>query len=543
MEKIGTKVLWAVGIVVVALIALGFVSPVFWWFEILFAPLLALGLWDLFQPHHSILRNYPLAGHLRFVLEGMGPEIHQYLVESDEDGRPFSRDQRSTIYERAKNVEDKKPFGTELNVMAAGYTWLAHSIATRPVLEDAEAKMRTTVGGSQCAKPYSSSVLNISAMSFGALGAPAIMAMNLGAKKGNFAHDTGEGSISPYHRKHGGDVIWQLGTGYFGCRTQDGDFDPDSFAERATDEQVKMIEIKVSQGAKPGHGGILPGAKVTKEIAETRLVEQGKDVFSPTYHKAFSTPLEMTAFIAQLRELSGGKPVGFKICIGNPVEFMAIVKAMIETDIYADFIVVDGGEGGTGAAPIEFSDSMGSPLLEGLLVVQNTLVGAGIRDRFRVGASGKLVNAASICEAMALGADWCNSARAFMMAVGCIQAQRCHTNRCPVGVTTQDPKLQRALVVPDKAERVHHYHRNTVEAVAEMIAAAGVDHPSQLGPEMIFKRISQTRMETMAEIYDMAEPGQLLDGTATPRFQGFWDGATTGRFRPDPGEAPLARAA
>ncbi len=299
MEKIGTKVLWAVGIIVVALIALGFLSPVFWLLEILFVPLLLLGIWDLFQPHHSILRNYPLAGHLRFVLEGMGPEIHQYLVESDEDGRPFSRDQRSTIYERAKNVEDKKPFGTELDVMAAGYTWVAHSIATRPVLEDAESKMRTTVGGPQCTKPYSSSVLNISAMSFGALGAPAIMAMNLGAKKGNFAHDTGEGSISPYHQKYGGDVIWQIGTGYFGCRTQDGDFDPDSFGERATDDQVKMIEIKVSQGAKPGHGGILPGAKVTKEIAETRLVEQGKDVFSPTYHKAFSTPLEMTAFIAQ----------------------------------------------------------------------------------------------------------------------------------------------------------------------------------------------------------------------------------------------------
>ena len=400
-------------------------------------------------------------------------------MENDTDGRPFDRDTRSVIYERAKNVGDKKPFGTEHDVYDAGYSWMNHSIAPRPMVADPENDLRVTIGGEQCSQPYAASVLNISAMSFGALGEAAVRAMNQGAKAGGFAHDTGEGGLSKYHKEAGGDLIWQIGTGYFGCRDANGDFDPEAFRANATLPQVKMIEIKVSQGAKPGHGGILPAAKVTAEIAEARMVPQGKDVFSPTYHKAFSTPLEMTAFIAQLRELSGGKPVGFKICIGDPREFMAIVKAMLQTGIYADFIVVDGGEGGTGAAPLEFSDSLGAPLNEGLIVVQNTLVGAGIRDRIKIGASGKMVTASAMARSMALGADWCNSARAFMFAVGCIQSQRCHTNKCPVGVTTQDPKLQRALNVPDKAERVHNYHRNTVHALAEMIAAMGLDHTSE----------------------------------------------------------------
>ncbi len=540
MEKIGHKVWWLTIALAIAVVGLAFIHWRLLWLELIFVPLALLGLWDVTQKKHSILRNYPLVGHLRFLLEGMGPEIHQYLVESDQDGRPFNRDQRSVIYQRAKNVDDKKPFGTEMDVNAPGYSWVAHSISTHPVAKDPVGMLRTTVGGPDCTQPYSASVLNISAMSFGALGAPAIQAMNKGAKMGNFAHDTGEGSISPYHREHGGDLIWQLGTGYFGCRTQDGEFDPDTFAERASQPQVKMIEIKVSQGAKPGHGGILPGAKVTREIAETRLVEEGKDVESPTYHKAFSTPREMTAFIAQLRELSGGKPVGFKICIGDPREFMAIVKAMVETGIHADFIVVDGGEGGTGAAPLEFSNAMGAPLLEGLTLVQNTLVGAGIRDEIRLGASGKLVTAAMICEAVGLGADWVNSARAFMFSVGCIQAQRCHTNRCPVGVTTQDPKLQRALVVPDKAERVHNFHRNTVHAVAEMIAAAGVDHPSELTSDMMFRRISHIEVRRLDEIYPRINPGEFEAGTAPERFQRYWDQASADRFQPEVGAAPHA---
>ncbi|WP_426571566.1 FMN-binding glutamate synthase family protein [Aquihabitans sp. McL0605] len=516
----------------IATLGLALISP--WWLllELLFVPLAIVGIYDYTQPRHSILRNYPIIGHLRFIVEDMGPELHQYLVENSEDGRPFNRDTRSLIYQRAKGVADEKAFGTELDVYENGYTWMAHSIAPKPRVADPVADLRITVGGEQCAQPYSLSVLNISAMSFGALGRQAVRAMNLGAKNGGFAHVTGEGGLSKYHLEHGGDLIWQIGTGYFGCRTTDGEFSPELFAKNAAHEQVKMIEIKVSQGAKPGHGGILPGAKVTEEIAEARLVEPGKDVFSPTYHKAFSTPLEMTAFIAQLRELSNGKPVGFKLCIGDPREFMAIVKAMIASDTYPDFIVVDGGEGGTGAAPLEFSDSLGFPLVEGLMVVQNILVGAGVRDRMKVGASGKMVTASAITQSMALGADWCNSARAFMFAVGCIQSQRCHTNQCPVGVTTQDPRLQRALVVPDKSKRVEQFHHNTVQALAEMIAAMGLDHTSQLSYDHVIRRVSQYEVRTFGEIHKPFEPGELLDGTAPDRFQFAWDNASPDVFRP-----------
>ena len=533
IERIRTKVLWAVIVLAVLVVLLAVLfSP--WWLlaEIVLVPLVLLGIYDYFQPKHSILRNYPLAGRMRFLLEGMGPELHQYLVENDTDGRPFDRDTRSVIYQRAKNVADKKPFGTEQNVYDAGYSWLNHSISPRPMVADPEADLRVIIGGPQCTQPYSASVLNISAMSFGALGEAAVRAMNQGAKAGGFAHDTGEGGLSKYHAEAGGDLIWQIGTGYFGCRDANGDFDPEAFRKNATLPQVKMIEIKVSQGAKPGHGGILPAAKVTAEIAEARLVPQGQDVFSPTYHKAFSTPLELCAFIARLRELSGGKPVGFKLCVGDPREFAGIVKAMLQTGIYADFIVVDGGEGGTGAAPLEFSDSLGSPLNEGLLVVQNTLVGAGIRDLVKIGASGKMVTASAMARSMALGADWCNSARAFMFAVGCIQSQRCHTNKCPVGVTTQDAKLQRALIVPDKAERVHNYHRNTVHALAELIAAMGLDHTSELRPYHAVRRVSEFQALAFEEIYDFVKPGAFIEGTGPARFQAFWDQASAESFRP-----------
>jgi len=539
IQKVGAGALWATIALAVLTVPLAVaVSPWFWVAEVVLVPLAVVGTWDYTQPRHSILRNFPIIGHLRFLIEDLGPELHQYLVESDTDGRPFDRDTRSLIYERAKGVADKKPFGTERDVYENGYTWLAHSIAPRPMPDDPVAALRVSVGGPQCRQPYSLSVLNISAMSFGALGGAAVRAMNQGARLGGFAHDTGEGGISRYHREYGGDLIWQIGTGYFGCRTSDGMFDPDLFARNASDPQVKMIEIKVSQGAKPGHGGILPGAKVTEEIAEARMVPVGEDVFSPTYHRAFSTPLEMTAFIAQLRDLSGGKPVGFKLCIGDPREFMAIVKAMIETDTYPDFIVVDGGEGGTGAAPLEFSDSLGFPLIEGLMTVQNVLVGAGIRDKMRLGASGKMVTASAIAQSMALGADWCNSARAFMLSVGCIQAQRCHTNQCPVGVTTQDPKLQRALVVSDKAERVHQFHRNTVHALAEIIAAMGLDHTAQLTPDHVIRRVSQYEVRTFGEIHQPFSPGSLLDGTAPERFQFAWDVTTTDKFRPAVGRVP-----
>jgi glutamate synthase domain-containing protein 2 len=543
MLAIRTKVLWGSIVAAIVVVLLGvFITPWLLLLEVIFVPMVLLGVWDYTQPKHSILRNYPILGHMRFLLEDLGPELHQYLVESDEDGKPFNRDARSLMYERAKDVQDKKPFGTELDVYADGYTWMLHSMSTRPMVKNPEADLRITVGGPDCAQPYSSSVLNISAMSFGALSPAAIRAMNTGAKAGGFAHDTGEGGMSIHHREPGGDLIWQIGTGYFGCRTEDGEFSPELFAKYSALPQVRMIEIKVSQGAKPGHGGILPAAKVTKEIADARLVPIGKDVFSPTYHKAFSTPLEMTAFIAQLRELSGGKPIGFKLCVGDPVEFFAVVKAMLQTGIYVDFIVVDGGEGGTGAAPLEFSDSLGTPLHEGLMIVQNTLVGTGIRDRIKVGASGKLVNAAAIARAMATGADWCNSARAFMLAVGCIQSQRCHTNKCPVGVATQDPTLARALVVEDKAVRVHNYHRNTVAGLAEMIAAMGLDHTSQLCPDHVIRRVNQFEVLTFEEIYHMSEfqSSAFLAGTAPERWQKRWDRATPESFHAPAPPTPLA---
>ena len=532
IQKVGTKLLWLMIILAIATAALGMLSPWYLLLELIFVPLALLGLWDLNQKHHSILRNFPILGHFRFVLEDLGPELHQYLVEDNTSGKPFDRDTRSLMYRRAKGVADEKPFGTEKDVYGAEYAWMAHSIAPHPVVKDAGKNLRVTIGGPDCTQPYSSSVLNISAMSFGALGGAAVRAMNLGAKQGGFAHDTGEGGISRYHRENGGDLIWQIGTGYFGCRNEEGGFDPDQFAANATDPQIKMIEIKLSQGAKPGHGGILPAAKVTEEIAEARQVPVGKTVFSPTYHQAFSDPKGLCLFIAQLRELSGGKPVGFKLCVGHPLEVMAIAHAIIDTGICPDFIVVDGGEGGTGAAPLEFSDSMGFPLQPALVLVNNVMVGAGLRDKLKIGASGKMVTASAIASSMALGADWCNSARGFMFAVGCIQSQKCQTNTCPVGVTTQNPKLQRALVVPDKATRVNQFHNNTVEALAEMIAAMGLDHTSQLDPSMIFKRFSDGRIDTISHHYQLLTPSSLLAGTAPELEQLGWDFSSSDNFMP-----------
>ncbi len=532
IQKIGAKLLWLMVLLAVATLPMALLNPWFLLAELLFVPLALLGLWDLLQKRHSILRNFPILGHFRFFIEDIGPELHQYLVEDNTSGRPFDRDTRSLMYRRAKGVADEKPFGTERDVYSSEYAWLAHSIAPHPVIKDAGKNLRITIGGPDCTQPYSSSVLNISAMSFGALGGAAVRAMNLGAQRGGFAHDTGEGGISRYHREHGGDLIWQIGTGYFGCRNAEGGFDPEQFAANATDPQIKMIEIKLSQGAKPGHGGILPAAKVTEEIAEARQVPVGKTVFSPTYHQAFSDPRGLCAFIEQLRQLSGGKPVGFKLCVGHPLEVMSIAHAIIETGICPDFIVVDGGEGGTGAAPLEFSDSMGFPLEPALVLVHNVMVGAGLRDKLKIGASGKMVTASAIASSMALGADWCNSARGFMFAVGCIQSQRCQTNTCPVGVTTQNPKLQRALVVPDKATRVHQFHNNTVGALAEMIAAMGLDHSSQLSPSMIFKWFNDGRVDTISHHYTFHQPGDLLNGTAPELRQLGWDITTAETFMP-----------
>ncbi|MBB5685485.1 FMN-binding glutamate synthase family protein [Sphingobium boeckii] len=483
---------------------------------IVFGLLTLLGLRDLLQKQHAIQRNYPVIGHIRWLAEMVRPEIRQYLFEADEEAAPFSRSQRSLVYRRAKDEAGDHPFGTLLDVYRDGYEFIGHS--ARPVPAADPAGFRITIGGDQCAKPYSASVFNISAMSFGSLSANAIRALNKGAKLGGFSHDTGEGSISPYHREFGGDIVWEIASGYFGCRDEAGKFDAARFAAQATSDQVKMIEIKMSQGAKPGHGGILPAAKVTAEIAGTRGVPIGQDCISPPSHSAFSTPLEMMAFIAQLRTLSGGKPVGFKYCLGHPWEFMGIVKAMLATGIYPDFIVVDGAEGGTGAAPVEFSDHIGVPMREGLLFTHNVLTGAGIRDRIRIGAAGRIVSAFDIASVLAIGADWANSARGFMFAIGCIQSLSCNTNRCPTGVATQDAVRQRALVVPDKSERVHRFHANTLRALADMLAAAGLHHPSDLGPHHLVRRISTTEVKQFSELHSFVTPGSLIDESCDHGF-------------------------
>jgi len=484
-----------------------------------FGALTLLGIRDLIQERHAVLRNYPISAHLRFLLEEVRPEMRQYFFESEKDGKPFSRDTRAVVYQRAKMDLDKRPFGTQEDVYAEGYEWMHHSVAPRP---HATEPFRVTIGGPDCAKPYSASVFNISAMSFGALSQNAVRALNAGAKKGGFAHDTGEGGVSPYHREHGGDLIWEIGSGYFGCRTRDGAFDPDAFARTAADDQIKMIELKVSQGAKPGHGGVLPAAKVSPEIAKIRGVGPGEDCISPPFHRSFSTPLGMLAFIAELRRLSGGKPTGFKLCIGHPWEFLAICKAMLESGNYPDFIVVDGNEGGTGAAPLEFMDHLGMPMREGVSFVHNALIGIGARDRVRIGASGKIATAFDMARAFAIGADWCNSARGFMFSLGCIQSLSCHTGRCPTGVTSQDPVRNRALVVHHKAERVYNYHRATLQALAELIAAAGLDHPRQLRPIHFSQRTSTTEVLSFAKLYPQLRPGELIEGTYDARFREAW---------------------
>jgi glutamate synthase domain-containing protein 2 len=507
------------------------------WLTLAAGALTVLGINDMRQSSRSVLRNYPVIGHLRYLLEFIRPEMRQYFIESDNEAAPFSRQQRSLVYQRAKGEPDKRPFGTQKDVGATGYEWISHSLAPSEVAS-ADFRVAIGTGGSSCTQPYSASVFNISAMSFGALSANAILALNTGAQKGGFAHDTGEGSISRYHREPGGDLIWEIGSGYFGCRTDDGHFDAEKFKLNALQPQVKMIELKLSQGAKPGHGGVLPGPKVTPEIAETRGVPIGVDCVSPASHSAFSTPIEMMQFIERLRQLSGGKPVGFKFCIGHVWEWFALAKAMRETGIWPDFIVVDGAEGGTGAAPLEFTDHVGAPLQEGLLLVHNTLVGLGERHRVKIGCAGKVISAFDIARMMALGADWCNSARGFMFALGCIQAQSCHTGECPTGVTSQNPWRQRALVVPDKAERVYRFHRNTLHALQELVQAAGLQHPNDITADHILRRVSGFEVGRLSNLLPYMKPGELLAaerGDAPwlqPGFEQYWRRARADSFAP-----------
>lgn len=524
--------------VLVTLVTLPLVVRFGWLWPLLLvaAALSLLGIYDLLQTRHAVRRNYPILGNVRYLVESIRPEIRQYLIESDNEQLPFSRTQRSLVYARAKSQTSDRPFGTLKDVNQTGYEFISHSML--PVVPGNPDEFRVQIGGPQCRQPYSASIFNISAMSFGSLSANAILALNKGAQLGNFAHDTGEGSISPYHLQHGGDLIWELGSGYFGCRDDNGAFDPQRFAEQARRPQVKMIELKLSQGAKPGHGGILPRHKITAEIAATRGIPRDRDCVSPARHATFSTPIELLQFLQRLRDLSEGKPVGFKLCLGHPWEFMAIAKAMLETDILPDFIVVDGKEGGTGAAPLEFSNHIGVPLREAVMFVHNTLVGVGLREQIRIGASGKLISAFDIASVLAIGADWANSARGFMFAIGCIQSMSCHTNQCPTGVATQDPRRQRALVVSDKAQRVYNFHRSTMHALSEMLAAAGLSHPAQLEPRFLVHRLSANEIKLYSQMHVFLAPGALLGGEVEGDFyKRMWSMARADSFEP---AAPMA---
>ncbi len=481
--------------------------PLAVWGLVVTVPLGLLAIKDYFQVKHTILRNFPVLGHMRYLAEIIRPGVQQYFIENETEGKPFSKEERSLVYQRAKGVLDTKPFGTMKDVYSVGYEWVNHSLVPKHVEPES---LRITIGGPDCTQPYKCSVLNISAMSYGSLSRNAVLALNGGACDGNFAHNTGEGGVSPHHLQPGGDLIWQVGTGYFGCRAEDGGFCPDNFTLTARHPNIKMIEIKLSQGAKPGHGGILPGKKVTPEIAKIRGVPAGKDVLSPPAHRAFSTPIEMMEFIRRCRSLAEGKPIGIKLCLGKRREFIALCKAMLQTGITPDFIVVDGGEGGTGAAPLEFSNAIGSPGIEGLIFVHNVLVGFGLREKIKIGATGKVYCAFSMAKLLALGADFCYSARAMMLALGCIQALACNTNTCPTGIATQKKSLMGGLVIHDKRKRVHTFHKETIESLAEIIGAMGLEHSSQLRPWHILRRISINETRHYGELYDYLDHEELL---------------------------------
>lgn len=498
-------------VAIAAIVGISFFNPSALWAFVVVAPLVLMGIFDMLQTHHTIRRNFPVLGRFRYILESIRPEIMQYFVETDTEGKPLSRIMRSVVYRRAKGATDTEPFGTQMDLYEPGYEWMEHSMYAKSNPMEIGKFPRLIIGGKDCKQPYSSSLLNISAMSYGSLSKNAVLAMNEGAKMGNFAHNTGEGGISDYHLQPGGDLIWQVGTGYFGCRKDDGTFNEDTFKQNASRPEVKMIEIKLSQGAKPGHGGILPAIKNTPEIAKIRHVTAGVAVHSPPSHSAFSNPIEFMHFIKKLRDLSDGKPIGFKLCIGRKQEFMDFCEAMIYTGITPDFIAVDGGEGGTGAAPVEFSNTMGMPMREGLIFVYDTLVGFGLKKEIKIIAAGKIITGFDMARAMALGADGCNSARAMMLAVGCIQALQCNTNACPVGVATQNKSLMKGLVVADKAPRVRNFQEATVRSCLELIAAAGLNTPEDLRREHISKRMGMFDVKNYDEIYPYIPEGSLLD--------------------------------
>lgn len=518
------------GLAAAVLVGILLISSSPWGIVWLVPALIAAGVavFDALQTRHTLRRNYPLFARIRWGMEKLRPYVRSYVVEGDLDGRPFNHDERALIYARSKNQVSDHPMGTELDVYSDEYEWLGHSMAPNDKIPH---EFRVTVGGPNCTKPYSVSMLNISAMSFGSLGANAIEALNLGARRGNFYHDTGEGSLSPYHEKHGGDVVWEIGSGYFGCRDDEGNFSEEQFTKVATRDQVKMIEIKLSQGAKPGHGGVLPKAKITEEIAKTRQIPMGQDCVSPAAHSAFSTPTELVLWADKLRTLSGGKPVGIKLCVGQPHEVFALVKAMLETGLVFDFIVVDGAEGGTGAAPVELSNRVGMPLREGLILVQNALVGSNLRDKIKVAAAGKVHSGAGLAMNAALGADWCNAARAFMFSIGCVQSMRCHTGTCPTGVATQVEWRQKGLNVEDKAERVTEFHKQTLAAMRDIVVAMGLESPWEIKPAELHERTNSARSDSMDRIYKFLKPGELLDHPEETHYARYWKVAQAESFR------------
>ena len=531
LQTLMRKIFVVTSIVVSALI----LAWAYYWTEALFAfiivgPFIYMGFADMAQTRQAIRRNFPVLGRLRYVFEDMRPKIQQYFVESDTDGAPINRNERSVIYQRAKKQIDTIPFGTQLNVYAEGYEWMTHSI--NPMDHNKlDHNPRVRVGNKDCKQPYDASVMNISAMSFGSLSANAIEALNAGAKMGGFAHNTGEGGLSPYHLKNGGDIIWQIGTGYFGARDENGNFSPEAFKKNALRPEVKMIEIKLSQGAKPGHGGILPAKKNTPEIAAIRGVKVGTTVFSPPFHSAFNSPIGLIQFVKQLRDLSGGKPIGFKLCIGRKSEFLGICKAMVQLDTYPDFITIDGGEGGTGAAPPEFTNFVGMPMLDAVAFADDALRGFGIREHIKLDASGKILTGFHIVRAMALGADFTNCARAMMMALGCIQALECNKNTCPTGVATQDPYFTKGLVVEDKKQRVANYHKNTVGSFVELLSCAGLDHPEKINRTHVYRRVFMNMVKTYAEIYPPIPDGCLLDSHDAPiEFETYLNNAKAETF-------------
>ena len=487
-----------------------------------------VGFHDLFYSRHTLNRLYPVVAYLRYFLESYRVEIQQYFIANNTEEMPFNREQRSLVYQRAKNERDTIAFGTQRDLMENNYLSLWHSLSPIHLTHQTQ---RVLIGEQNCQHPYSASYLNISAMSFGALSPNAIEALNLGAKKAGCFHNTGEGAASSYHLKHGGDLVWQIGTGLFGCRNEEGDFNPASFTKTAILPQIKMIEIKLSQGAKPGHGGVLPKAKITDEIARIRQISKDRDCVSPAVNPECTTPKALLAFVQQLRELSGGKPVGFKLCIGNPSEFLSICKAMIETGITPDFITVDGAEGGTGAAPVEFSNRLGLMCLEGIHVVNNALIGVGLRDKVKIIAAGKTASSFDILTKIAAGADIVNAARTMMMALGCIQSRHCNTNLCPTGVATQDQARSKALDIKVKSERVKNFHHNTLSSFFELIGSMGLDTAAKLTPQMIKKRTPCGGQVSMESITKPLASNALINNLNIPEpWQQWWETSSAEQF-------------